>query len=153
MRRAASGSRMQPLSASESTRHARTHSCLPARTSMFIRFSRSVRYEKIALVSYGSDEPRMLRIRLDLLAQPHDPKIHAAVERIPIPLFVEIQNMFARKSPIRMFGERLEEVELERRHRHFSALLIGQPVRSDIQHAATDAHSCGPDVGPSRGRR
>ena len=46
-----------------------------------------------------------------------------------------------------MFGERLQQVELERRHRHFTAMLVGQPMRGEIEHAAPDAHARGADVG------
>ena len=50
----------------------------------------------------------MLGVGLDLLAQAHDPEIHTAVERIPIPLAVEIQDVLARQGTIGVLGKRLD---------------------------------------------
>src|SRR4029453_12506998 len=153
MRMAVSGSRMQPVSGSSSATQARTHRYLVIRRNVFIRCSLSVGYEDVALVAYGADEPRMLGVGLDLLAQPHDAQVHAAVERIPITLLLEIQDTFTRKSPVRVFRKRLQQIELERRHRHLCPLLIGEPMRGEVEHAASDPHAFGAEVGAAGGRR
>src|SRR4029078_8147917 len=130
MRTAVSGSRMQPVSGSSSAAQARTHRYLVVRRYVFIRCSLSVGYEDVALVAYGADESRMLGIGLAFLAQPHDAQIHAAVEWIPIALLLEIQDAFTRKSPVRVFRQRLQQIELERRHRHLCPLLVGADRKS-----------------------
>src|SRR5712691_987637 len=100
--------------------------------------SRSVGYEDVALVAYGPDESRMLGIGLDLLAQPHDAQIHAAVEWIPIPLLVEIQDAFARQRPVGVFRQRLKQVEFQRGHCHLSSLLVREAVCGEVEHASPD---------------
>src|SRR5438067_13398627 len=115
-----------------------TFSCADKRGSSF-DFLRSVGHENVPLVAYGPDEPRMVGIGLDLLAQTHDAQIHAAVEWVPIPFLVEIQDAFARQRPIGVFRKRLEQVELQRGHRDLFALLIREPVCSEVEHASSDA--------------
>src|SRR5262249_42677468 len=89
MRNAGSDSRMHPRSGSTSSRQERTCSHRRPYDSRLRAISASVRHEEVALVAHRADEPRMLGIGLDLLAQPHDAQIDAAVERIPVALPVE----------------------------------------------------------------
>src|SRR5438034_7037529 len=114
--------------------------------------SLAVRDEDVALVAYGPDEPRMLGIGFDLLAQPHNAQIHAAVERVPIPLLVEIQDAFTRQRSVGVFRKRLEQVKLQRGHRYVCALLVHQPVCGEVEYASPDAHPCSAKVGAARGR-
>src|SRR6185437_6956146 len=118
-----------------------------------IGWSRSFRNEDVALVAYGPDEPGMLGIGLDLLAQPHDAQIHAAVERVPVPLLVEIQDALARQRAVGVFGERLQQIEFQRRHRDLCALLVDKPAGGNVEHAPPDSYAGGAELRTPRGRR
>jgi hypothetical protein len=72
----------------------------------------------------------MLGIGLDLLAQPHDAQIHAAVEWVPVSLLVEIQDVFAGEGTVGVLCKRRQinssgDIAL-------SAVLISEPVCGDI---------------------
>src|SRR5690349_8731015 len=109
MRSAGSGPRMQPPSTIANASHAVTYSRF--RIAMLIGSSRAIRHEDVAFVAYRPDEPRMLGIGLDLLAQPHDAQVDAAIERIPVALLVEVQDPLARQRAIWVRGKRLQQVE------------------------------------------
>src|SRR5262245_37528358 len=113
----------------------------------------AARHDDIALVAHGPDVARMLGIGLDLLAQPQHAQIDAAIERVPIALLAYPQDALAREGAVRVSGERLQQVELERRHRDFLSLLVGQPVRGEVEHALPDAHALGAELGARRMRR
>src|SRR6266478_6844151 len=110
----------------------------------------SVRDEDVALVAYRPDEPRVLGIGLDLLAQAHDAQIDAPVERVPVSLLVEIQDAFARERPVGVLRKRLEQIELERGHRYLASVLVGESVCGEVEHAVSDAHLLGANVGTIR---
>src|SRR5213075_277545 len=128
MRRVVSGSRMHPSRESSIAMQRRMRRDSLAWRILVIGCSCSVGYENVAFVAYGPDEARMLGIRLDLLAQPHDAQIHAAIERIPVPLLMQIEDRLSSEGPVRVLGERFKKVELQCSHRHFSAVFIGEPV-------------------------
>jgi len=115
-----------------------------ARGPVVIWLLRSVWYEDIALVAYGPDEPWMLGIRLDLLAQPHDTQIHAAVEWLPVPLLVRTQDAFARQCPVGMLRERFEKIEFQRRYCDVVAFFVREPVCVYVEHASAYADPAGP---------
>src|SRR6185312_7829311 len=125
IRSTGSGSRMQPASANST--HA-THTITPSQYTdvgyRFIVSSSSVGDEDVAFVADRANEARMLGIGLDLLAQPHDAQIDAAIERIPVAL-IEVQDPLARQRPVRMLGERLQQIVFERRHRDLDPSLVG----------------------------
>jgi hypothetical protein len=77
------------------------------------------RGEDVALVAHGLDVLRVLGIGFDLLAQPQDAEVDAAIERVPVALLAEVQDAFARKRLVRDARRTPSAVELERRHRHF----------------------------------
>src|SRR3954451_4224204 len=52
-----------------------------------------------------------------------------------------------------MVAERLEQNEFERRHRHFVALLVGEPVCGAIEHATPHAYALGAHLSTESGRR
>src|SRR5215831_9286797 len=106
MRSAGSGWRVQPRSATSATTQPSAHISHFRRRYLLMRCSRSVGNEDVALVAYGPDEPRMLGIRLDLLAQAHDAQVHAAVKGIQIAA-VDIQDALAGKRAIGVLRERL----------------------------------------------
>src|SRR5687768_2031991 len=100
MRNGLSGSRMQPPSASASTARAssqplRRRSIMGSPTAVR-KPSCAPRDEDVALVAHGADEARVLRIGLDLLAQPHHAQVDAAVERIPVALLRQVEDALAR---------------------------------------------------------
>ena len=67
--------------------------------------------------------------------------------------WLKIQDAFARERPVGLLRQRLQEIELERGHRHLFARLVGEPVGGEVEHAASDAHPFRADVGAARGRR
>src|SRR5215813_1511034 len=146
MRSADSGSRTQPATESARATHARRRPSRPARSQRFIALS-AAGHEDVALVAHGPDELRVLGIGLDFLAQPHDAKIDAAIEWIPVPMLAETQDTLARKGLVGMLCERLEQIEFERGHRHFTTPSVGETMGSEVEHAVPDAHSLGTQIG------
>ena len=57
------------------------------------------------------------------------------------------------RAPVGMLRKRLEQIELQRRHRHLASLLVREPVCGEVEHASSDAHPFGAEVGTARGRR
>lgn len=92
----------------------------------------------------------MLGVRFDLLSHAHDAQIDAAIEGVKVALLAQVKDSLARQRPVRMRGERLEQIELERCHRNLLADLIGQPMGGQVEHAAADANSLGAQVGSAR---
>src|SRR3954447_15858623 len=135
MRSALSGWPMQPSNDRRSAPHARMRTGRQTRGEAshcrFIVPSSSVGDEDVAFVAYRPDESRMLGVGLDLLAQANDAKVDAAIERVPVPLVVEVQDSLARQCAVRMLGEGLQQVVFKRRHRHFAAVFIAQPMRAE----------------------
>src|SRR4051812_35628413 len=109
------------------------------------------RYEPIAFAAHGADVLRMLGIGFDLFAQAQNTKIHTAVQRIPIVLPAQIQYVLAREYAVRMVAKGFEQNEFKRRHRDFVALLVGEPMRGAIEHAAPNAYPFGAHFGAESG--
>ena len=143
MRSAVSGSRMQPRER-QRQRDAREHAqrVCAMRAHRVHRSSRSVRHEDVALVADGPDEPRMLGIGLDLLAQPHD-RADRRCGRTDPSRAAGSGSGCARATARRLgcsasaFSRSNSSGDIA----HLAALLVGEPVRGDVEHAAADAHA------------
>jgi hypothetical protein len=70
--------------------------------------------EPVALAGYGDDQTRLLRVRLDLAAQPPDQHVHTAVERFEAPLGEGVQQNVAADDLSRPADERPQQSELPR---------------------------------------
>ena len=73
--------------------------------------------ESIALPRHGDDETRLLRIGLDLAAQPADLHVDAAVERLEAPATQGVQEYVPAKDPARPGDEDAQQRELAARQR------------------------------------
>ena len=94
-------------------------------------------------------------IGLDLAPQPRDADVDAAIERLPVLVVGEIEQLIAREHPVGMLDERLQQVELHAGDRHLLAVGVVQPVRLEIEPAGADRHRRGGGrrIGGGLGRR
>ena len=76
-----------------------------------------MRAEHIAATADGFDHLRLLGIWLKLLAQPRDTDIHAAIERVPVPVLRGVQDLVPGKHAIGMRGERSQPTQRDSKAR------------------------------------
>ena len=154
MRSAVSGSRMQPRERERRATHASGQQQRRARsTSCASPAHAPVRHEDVALVADGPDEPRMLGIGLDLLAQPHDAQVDAAVERIPVALLVRFRMRSRDSGRFGCSASAFSRSNSSGDIGTSAPCLVGEPVRGEVEHAAADAHPLGADLGAAARRR
>src|SRR5262249_13379288 len=88
--------------------------------------------EEIAGAADRLDEMRFFGVCLDLPAQPGDPDIDAAVERLRRLAVREIQQLIARQDAVGVRDEGLQQVEFHAGQADRVADLGGQPARREV---------------------
>src|SRR5262245_58369425 len=98
----------------------------------------SARDEHVARAAHGADGRRLGRVGLDLAAQPRDADVDRAVERLPLAVARQRQQLVARQHAVGVLDESAQQVEFHAGDRDLGAVRSGELVRAQIQQAAAD---------------
>src|SRR4051812_28966216 len=90
--------------------------------------------EDVPASPYGFNIARILRVRLDFLAQPADMVIDRAVEQVGIAALGQIQKLIAGESYFRALQQSRQQAEFPRRKRHGDAIRPDQFALAGVQH-------------------
>src|SRR5262245_23133464 len=91
--------------------------------------------EYVTGASHGLQHLRLGRVLLDLLPDPGDAQIDAAVEHFGIPVMSKLQKLLAAEHPVGMPGKGLEEVELHAGQGNVDTGRVIEAMRSQIEGA------------------
>ena len=91
------------------------------------------RVEDVAGAAFGLDVFGLRRIRLDLATQPQDLDVDRAIVDFRVVQARKIEELFARKHPLRRRAERLQQAEFAVAQLDALAAGSGQPARAQIQ--------------------
>jgi hypothetical protein len=90
--------------------------------------------KSVADTRHRHDQLRVLRIPLDLPAQPPDKDIDTAVKRLRLTTHHCLHQVIARKRPPRTADKCRKQIELGRRERNIGAGCIRKAVRTKVEH-------------------
>src|ERR1700754_750988 len=94
-----------------------------------------LRDEDVARAAHRLDEARLLRVGLDLAPQAGDADVDRAVERLPLAVAGQREELVARQHPVGVLGEDAQQVELHAGERDLLALAADQVVGVEVELA------------------